>query len=152
MPLTAYNFIDLAQSGLFSNIHIHRIIPNFIIQSGCPFSKDLSSPFIGTGSPPSGSKYDIPGKCTITRMHDGSIPDEFLEKSCPRLSNEPWTIAMANSGQTNSGGSQFFFNMAHNSFLDFWENDTPNRHPVFGKGIVNINSYIFCQMFVYSFY
>jgi cyclophilin family peptidyl-prolyl cis-trans isomerase len=40
---------------------------------------------------------------------------------------------MANTGQPNSGGSQFFINTVHNSFLDFFDRSTPSQHPVFGK-------------------
>ena len=41
---------------------------------------------------------------------------------------------MANTGQPNSGGSQFFVNTVHNDFLDHWRDDlSPSQHPVFGK-------------------
>eukprot|EP00908_Phaeocystis_cordata_P023466 Transcript_5893.p2 GENE.Transcript_5893~~Transcript_5893.p2 ORF type:complete len:90 (+),score=49.72 Transcript_5893:557-826(+) len=50
-----------------------------------------------------------------------------------KLSNEPGTLSMANTGQPNSGGSQFFINTVHNSFLDYFDPSTPSKHPVFGK-------------------
>ena len=40
---------------------------------------------------------------------------------------------MANTGQPNSGGSQFFVNTVHNDFLDFFDTRSPSAHPVFGK-------------------
>jgi len=40
---------------------------------------------------------------------------------------------MANTGQPNSGGSQFFVNTVHNNFLDWYDKSTPSQHPVFGK-------------------
>ena len=40
---------------------------------------------------------------------------------------------MANTGAPNSGGSQFFINTVHNSFLDWFDKSTPSQHPVFGK-------------------
>ncbi len=40
---------------------------------------------------------------------------------------------MANTGEPNSGGSQFFVNTVHNSFLDWFDRSTPSKHPVFGK-------------------
>ena len=42
------------------------------------------------------------------------------------------SLSMANTGQPNSGGSQFFINVAHNSFLD-WFSPGNSRHPVFGQ-------------------
>jgi len=49
------------------------------------------------------------------------------------FSNEPGTLSMANTGMPNSGGSQIFINTKHNSFLDYFDNSTPSKHPVFGK-------------------
>lgn len=66
-------------------------------------------------------------------LSEGSIPDEFREANCPKLTNEPFTFSMANTGQRDSGGSQFFINTVHNSFLDWWDKSTPSQHPVFGK-------------------
>ena len=40
---------------------------------------------------------------------------------------------MANTGQKNSGGSQFFINTVHNNFLDWFDRSSPSAHPVFGK-------------------
>jgi cyclophilin family peptidyl-prolyl cis-trans isomerase len=36
MPITASNFIDLAQSGFYNGLHFHRVIPNFMDQVSCP--------------------------------------------------------------------------------------------------------------------
>eukprot|EP01039_Chlorochromonas_danica_P010329 gene10329-11433_t len=137
MPLTAGNFIALVNSGFYNGLHFHRVIPNFMNQFGCPHSRDPASQRAGTGGPQGGSTYTYVAKDgttkTVTRTRDGSIPDEFREPGCPRLSNEPGTLSMANTGQPNSGGSQFFINTVHNSFLDFWDKSTPSQHPVFGK-------------------
>jgi cyclophilin family peptidyl-prolyl cis-trans isomerase len=111
MPLTAGNFITLAKSGFYDGLHFHRVIKNFMVQFGCPYSKDPNSRQAGTGGPP-----------------HGDIKDEFTAK----LSNEPFTLSMANTGRPNSGGSQFFINTKHNDFLD-WFSPGPSRHPVFGK-------------------
>ena len=111
MPVTAGNFVTLAKSGFYDGLHFHRVINNFMIQFGCPYSKDPASPRAGTGGPPS-----------------GNIKDEFTAK----LSNEPLTLSMANTGRPNSGGSQFFINTRHNSYLD-WFSPGESRHPVFGR-------------------
>ncbi|MBS0660271.1 MAG: peptidylprolyl isomerase [Verrucomicrobia bacterium] len=113
MPQTAGNFLKLASSGFYDGLHFHRVIKNFMCQFGCPFSKDPASARAGTGGPP-----------------HGTIPDEFTAK----LSNEPMTLSMANTGRPNSGGSQFFINTVHNAFLD-WFSPGQSRHPVFGKVI-----------------
>ena len=44
----------------------------------------------------------------------------------------PGTLSMANTGSPNSGGSQFFMNVANNDFLD-WFSPGESKHPVFGK-------------------
>lgn len=49
------------------------------------------------------------------RLCPGSIPDELTT----RLSNEPGTLSMANTGDKDTGGSQFFINTVHNDFLDW---------------------------------
>ncbi len=111
MPITAGNFVKLAKSGFYDGLHFHRVINNFMLQFGCPHSKDPNSPRAGTGDGP-----------------EGTIKDEFTA----RLSNEPGTLSMANTGAPNSGSSQFFINTVHNSFLD-WFSPGASKHPVFGK-------------------
>ena len=113
MPITAGNFVRLANDGFYDGLHFHRVINNFMIQFGCPFSKDPKSPRAGTGGPPW-----------------GRIQDEFPQDA--KFSNEPGTLSMANTGAPNSGGSQFFLNTKHNSYLD-WFTPGRSRHPVFGK-------------------
>ncbi|HIB68056.1 MAG TPA: peptidylprolyl isomerase [Phycisphaerales bacterium] len=113
MPITAKNFLDLAKDGFYDGLHFHRVINNFMIQFGCPHSKDPQSGRAGTGGPP-----------------HGTIQDEHPEAH--KLSNEPGTLSMANTGRPNSGGSQFFINTKHNSYLD-WFSPGPSKHPVFGK-------------------
>ena len=113
MPLTADNFIALAKDGFYDGCHFHRVIAGFMCQFGCPYSKDPASPRAGTGGP-----------------SHGTIKDEHPEDA--KLSNEPGTLSMANTGQPNSGGSQFFINTVHNAYLD-WFSPGPSKHPVFGK-------------------
>ncbi len=77
-PLTTQNFIKLANSGFYNGIVIHRVIPDFMIQMGCPQGT-------GTGGP------------------GYVIKDEFH----PELKNTKGAFSMANAGP-NTGGSQFF--------------------------------------------
>ncbi len=113
MPVTAGNFVKLAQSGFYDGLHFHRVIDGFMLQFGCPHSRDPKSARAGTGDGP-----------------DGCIKDEHPANA--RLSNESGTLSMANTGAPNSGSCQFFINTVHNDFLDFFT-PGPSKHPVFGK-------------------
>jgi cyclophilin family peptidyl-prolyl cis-trans isomerase len=115
MPITAGNFIELAKSGFYDGLHFHRVIEGFMVQFGCPHSRDPNSPRAGTGNSPK-----------------GTIQDEHPEDA--KISNEPGTLSMANTGRPNSGSSQFFINTTHNAYLD-WFSPGPSKHPVFGKVI-----------------
>ncbi len=116
-PITAGNFKKLVESGYYDNTKFHRIIDGFMIQGGDPLTKNdsLVSRW-GTGGP------------------GYAIEDEFVKG----LSNTYGTISMANSGP-NSGGSQFFINVADNSNLDWDKQPSSSKHPVFGKVIEGIN-------------
>lgn len=111
MPITTGNFIRLAEEGFYDGLHFHRVISNFMIQFGCPHSRDPNSPRAGTGNSP-----------------HGNIQDEHTA----RHSNKPGTLSMANTGRPNSGGCQFFINVNDNSYLD-WFSPGPSKHPVFGQ-------------------
>ncbi len=113
MPITAGNFVELAKSGFYDGLHFHRVIKGFMLQFGCPHSKDPNSPRAGTGDGPK-----------------GTIQDEHPPSA--KISNEPGTLSMANTGQKNSGSCQFFINTVHNDFLD-WFSPGNSKHPVFGK-------------------
>jgi cyclophilin family peptidyl-prolyl cis-trans isomerase len=104
--------------------------PNFMNQFGCPNAKDANSPRAGTGGPDDGSKFTVIGTGEeITRKGGGNIPDENIDET----SNMPGTLSMANTGQPNSGGSQFFINAVHNKNLDWFDTSSPSKHPVFAE-------------------
>ncbi len=113
MPITTGNFIALAESGFYNDTKFHRVIDSFMIQGGDPNSKGNDESIYGTGGP---------GK---------TIQDEFVADE--KLSNTRGTIAMANTGQPNSGGSQFFINLVDNTGLDFDKPPFTSKHPVFGR-------------------
>jgi cyclophilin family peptidyl-prolyl cis-trans isomerase len=113
MPITAGNFIKLAKAGFYDGLHFHRVIKSFMIQFGCPNSRDPNSQRAGTGNAP-----------------EGCIQDEH--PAAHKLSNEPGTLSMANTGRPNSGSCQFFINTVHNAYLD-WFTPGQSKHPVFGK-------------------
>ena len=114
MPITSDNFIKLVKEGFYDDLHFHRVIQNFMIQFGCEFTRnDPNSARAGTGNSPF-----------------GRIKDEHPAEH--RFSNEVGTLSMANTGQPNSGGAQFFINTKHNAFLDYFS-PGQSKHPVFGR-------------------
>ena len=115
MPITVGNFTSLVEDGFYDGTKFHRVIADFMIQAGDPNSKSSDTSTYGTGGP------------------GYTIQDEFVEGEL--LTNTVGTLAMANTGQPNSGGSQFFINTANNTFLDFDKEPMTSRHPVFGQVI-----------------
>lgn len=90
-PNTVKNFVDLANKGFYDGLTFHRVIPDFVIQGGCPD---------GTGS--GGPGYHI--KCELdggNQYHDRGV------------------LSMAHAGR-NTGGSQFFIchNRQNTAHLD----------------------------------
>ncbi len=112
MPITAGNFIKLAENDFYDGTSFHRVIKDFMIQGGDPLTKSQPENVAvhGTGGP------------------GYAITDEFVAGQ----SNVRGTISMANSGP-NSGGSQFFINLVDNTYLDFDNPMSQGKHPVFGK-------------------
>ena len=88
-PKTVANFVNLAQRGFYNGLKFHRVIPNFMIQGGCP---------IGTGTGGPGYRFE----------------DEFD----PELKHDtPGVLSMANAGP-GTNGSQFFITHVETSWLD----------------------------------
>jgi peptidylprolyl isomerase len=104
----------LAEEGFYDGIKFHRVIDGFMIQGGDPNTKTDQVFTYGQGGP------------------GYSIPHEHIEGDL--LTNARGTISMANSGP-NSGGSQFFINLADNTNLDFNQPPLTSKHPVFGQVI-----------------
>ncbi len=90
-PKTVENFISLIQKGFYDGLAFHRVIPNFVVQGGCPKGD-------GTGGP----GYSI--NCEL----DGQ-----------RQKHERGVLSMAHAGR-NTGGSQFFIchNRENTAHLD----------------------------------
>ena len=112
MPVTAGNFEKLVRSGFYDGTIFHRVIDGFMVQGGDP-----------TGTGTGGPGY--------------TITDEFVKGR----SNRRGTIAMANTGRPNTGGSQFFINLVDNIYLDWDDPRTPSAHPVFGE-VVEVNGLV----------
>lgn len=94
-PLAVKNFTDLSKKGFYDGLTFHRVIPDFVIQGGCPK---------GTGA--GGTGYTIP--CELTgdnQYHDRGV------------------LSMAHAGR-NTGGSQFFICHSRNNTSHLDRNHT----------------------------
>ncbi len=97
-PQTVNSFVFLARDGFFNGVTWHRVLPNFMAQGGDP-----------TGTGTGGPGY--------------TVPDEFTTQV---KFDKPGLLAMANTGQPNSGGSQFFVTTAPADSLD-------GKYTIFGE-------------------
>lgn len=102
MPITAGNFESLVSKGYYDGVIFHRVIDGFMIQGGDP-----------TGTGRGGPGY--------------TIQDEYTTHN----KNSRGAVAMANTGQPNSGGSQFFINLVNNT--PQLDNTFDAKYPVFGN-------------------
>jgi Peptidyl-prolyl cis-trans isomerase (rotamase) - cyclophilin family len=109
MPITTGNFINLVRQGTYNGTIFHRVIAGFMIQGGDPTGTGYGDPLIP------------------------NIQDEFTSTN----HNFNGTIAMANTGQPNSGSSQFFINVADNGNNPIDQQGTKfdTAYPAFGKVI-----------------
>jgi len=88
-PITVANFVNLAQHGYYDGLQFHRVIPDFMIQGGCPHGT-------GTGGP----GYRFEDECRPDLKHDA-----------------PGKLSMANAGP-GTNGSQFFITHVATPWLD----------------------------------
>jgi len=88
-PVTVANFVNLANQGYYDNLTFHRVIPNFMIQGGCPQGS-------GTGGP----GYRFEDECSPLLQHDAA-----------------GRLSMANAGP-GTNGSQFFITHVKTPWLD----------------------------------
>jgi peptidyl-prolyl cis-trans isomerase B (cyclophilin B) len=87
-PKTVANFVTLAKKGFYNNLTFHRVVPDFVVQGGCPKGD-------GTGGP------------------GHTVPAEFNKQKHVR-----GTLAMARSQDPNSAGSQFYICYGPTPHLD----------------------------------
>ena len=105
-PITTKNFLEYVRSGFYKDTLFHRVIPGFMIQGG-------------------GMDCDFNHKET-----NAPIKNEATNQ----ISNTRGTIAMARTGVVDSATSQFFINVADNTFLDHKNKSAAGYgYCVFGK-------------------
>jgi peptidylprolyl isomerase len=89
----------------------------------------------GAGPPETTFKACDEAQTEHTRDEYGNIEDEFIrgdDDTKKLLSNRKYTVSMANSGDPDTGGSQFFINLNDNTHFDWWDGSSDSAHPVFG--------------------
>ncbi|NEO53646.1 MAG: peptidylprolyl isomerase [Okeania sp. SIO3B5] len=128
-PVTAGNFIDLVQKGVYDGLVFHRVVREpqpFVVQGGDPQSKNLNIPLnnLGTGGfidPTTSSERYIPLEI---KPQDASEPvySNTLEEAGiaqpPVLSHTRGAVAMARSQFPDSASSQFYFTLTDLPFLN----------------------------------
>jgi len=92
-PVTVENFVKLIKSEFYDGLSFHRVLPDFVIQGGCPNSKEGASGMAGTGGP----GYSIKCEVNAEKQH-----------------HERGVLSMAHAGR-NTGGSQFFICHSRNN-------------------------------------
>jgi peptidyl-prolyl cis-trans isomerase B (cyclophilin B) len=105
-PITVANFVKLAKSGFYDGLKWHRVLPGFVIQGGCPNTREGATGMPGTGGP--GWKIDC----------ETSGENQYHDKG---------VLSMAHAGR-NTGGSQFFVVLGRSSTAHL-----DRQHTCFGK-------------------
>jgi len=105
-PNTVANFVKLAKDGFYNDLKWHRVIPGFVIQVGCPNTREGAKGMPGTGGPGYQIDCETNGE---NQYHDRGV------------------LSMAHAGR-NTGGSQFFVVHSRNS-----TSHLDGNHTCFGK-------------------
>ena len=136
-PITAGNFVDLVQRGVYDGLVFHRVVRSpqpFVVQGGDPQSKDPKFPQgqLGTGSfndPKTGEPRYIPleikPKGAEAPLYSQTLKSGGMSTT-PVLQHKRGAVAMARSQQPDSASSQFYITLADLEFLD-------GDYAVFGK-------------------
>ena len=108
-PIHVGNFVELSQKGYYDGLKFHRYVPGFVIQGGCPNTRNMTSEQVARGEfGPDGR----PG----TGNPGYTIKGEW--RTNPNNKHEDGTLAMARSQMPDSAGSQFYFCLGAQHFLD----------------------------------
>lgn len=136
-PITAGNFVDLVNRGVYDGLVFHRVVRSpqpFVVQGGDPQSKDPKFPQqrLGTGGfidPKTGKERRIPLEIKPEGAQSpvyGKTLNSASVSNAPELQHTRGAVAMARSQNPDSASSQFYFALADLEFLD-------GDYAVFGK-------------------
>lgn len=128
-PITAGNFVDLVQRGVYNGLVFHRVVREpepFVVQGGDPQGKDPKVPAaaLGTGSfiDPATSRpryipLEIKPKGADTPIYSKTFETANV-RAQPELQHKRGAVAMARSMPPDSASAQFYFTLANLPFLD----------------------------------
>lgn len=128
-PITAGNFVDLVERGIYNGLAFHRVVREpqpFVVQAGDPQSKDPNFPVarLGTGGfvdPETGqSRYiclEITPEGAETPIYSQTFQRAGISKA-PELQHSRGAVAMARSQAPDSASSQFYITLAAQPFLN----------------------------------
>ena len=124
-PITAGNFVDLVERGVYDGLVFHRVEKNFVVQGGDPQSKDLKlQDRWGTGGfvdPDTKKPRNIPLEIK-PQGADSPVYSKTFESARisqpPVLDHKRGAVAMARSMSPDSASSQFYFALSDINFLD----------------------------------
>ncbi len=78
-PLTVANFCNLVEKGFYDNLNFHRVIPNFMIQGGCPNGTGAGSPgYRFEDEVDTDLRHDAPGKLSMANAGPGTNGSQFF--------------------------------------------------------------------------
>lgn len=122
-PIHVANFCELSVMGFYDGLKFHRYVPGFVIQGGCPNTRDMTPEQVAAGQMgPDGQ----PG----TGGPGWNIQEEFTTN--PNNCHEDGALAMARSMDPNSAGSQFYFCLGPQHNLD-------SGYTVFGSTVEGLD-------------
>lgn len=108
-PRHVANLCELAMAGYYDGLKFHRYVPGFVIQGGCPNTREMDPADVAAGK---SGPFGRPG----TGGPGYRIRQEFTTN--PRNSHVDGALAMARSQDPDSAGSQFYFCLGPQHGLD----------------------------------
>ena len=123
-PIHVGNFVELAQKGFYDDLKFHRHVPGFVIQGGCPNTREYSS-------------EDVKKKASspFSRFGTGDAGYKIKQEYSTNKNNKhkDGALAMARSQNPDSAGSQFYLCLGPQPSLD-------SGYTVFGQTLEGLDT------------
>ena len=122
-PIHVGNFVELAQKGFYDGLKFHRYVPGFVIQGGCPNTREATPEQVAAGRAAGFAPFG-------TGNPGYSIKEEYTTN--PHNEHKDGTLAMARSAMPDSAGSQFYLCLGAQPMLD-------DGYTVFGQPLEGLD-------------